>query len=197
MEESAKATTSLLLMMDKDDRRVLDFEQFAKLILAIAASTGTSFDEVADDLTLALSSPGARDFDDDIIRTLTVADKEYQRARNREKSKKSREKVMDALSYSRTLRLFDLWDADNSGSIDYDELFAGLELYQKAMAKESGKYIDVEQVTAQLMAMDVDQSGALDKEEFASALVLYSQAMETDLQSLIDFMCVVTALGGA
>ena len=42
---------------------------------------------------------------------------------------------------------------------------------------------------------DVDGDQALDREEFAAAMVNYADAMNTDLHQLIDFMCVVTALG--
>lgn len=116
MEESAKATTGLLLMMDKDDKRVLGYEQFAKLILAIAAAANSSFDEVADDLTLALTSEDA-ELDEEVLRELTIADEAYGQARDREREEKEHKKVMDALSYRRTTRLFDLWDVDGSGTI--------------------------------------------------------------------------------
>lgn len=114
MEESAKATTGLLLMMDKDDKRVLGYEQFAKLILAIAAAANSSFDEVADDLTLALTSEDA-ELDEEVLRELVIADEAYAQARDREREEKEHKKVMDALSYRRTTRLFDLWDANGDG----------------------------------------------------------------------------------
>ena len=117
MEESAKATTGLLLMLDKDDKRELGFQQFAKLILAIAATTGVTFDEVADDLTLALSNDNAH-LDEEVLNALTMADEEYQKARDQERlMNEHRENVlrMDALSYNRAVKLFDLWDANGDG----------------------------------------------------------------------------------
>ena len=87
MEESAKATTGLLLMMDVDDKRVLGYEQFAKLILAIAAAANSSFDEVADDLTLALTSEDA-ELDAAVLRELTIADEAYAQARDHEREEK-------------------------------------------------------------------------------------------------------------
>jgi Ca2+-binding EF-hand superfamily protein len=120
MEESAKATTGLLLMMDKDDKRVLVYEQFAKLILAIAAAAHTTFDEVADDLTLAMTAEGADQMDPHVLKALTIADEEYAQARDAERAEKEQRKVHDALSYGRTLRLFDLWDVDGSGTIDFE-----------------------------------------------------------------------------
>lgn len=196
MEESAKATTGLLLMMDKDDKRVLVYEQFAKLILAIAAAANTTFDEVADDLTLAMTAEGADEMDEQIMKALTIADAEYQQSRDAERAEKEQLKVIDALSYRRTLRLFDLWDSDKSGTIDFDELFVGLRRYQAAANTEAG-VDETEEIVQALMAQDVDGDQALDKEEFAAAMVNYADAMNTDLHQLIDFMCVATALGDA
>lgn len=194
MEESARATTGLLLMMDKDDKRVLVYEQFAKLILAIAAAAHTTFDEVADDLTLAMTAEGADELDPEIIRELTIADEEYARARDAERAEKEQAKVLDALSYGRTLRLFDLWDTDRSGTLSFEELYAGLKRYQAA-ANNSTDEEDIEAITEALMAQDSDGNMELDREEFAAAIVNYADAMNTDLHQLIDFMCVVTALG--
>ena len=109
MEESAKATTNLLLMLDKDDKRVLGYQQFAKLILAIAATTNSTFDEVADDLTLALTSNNG-EFDEDTLKVLTIADAEYAKVREKNKFLKKNTKAMDPFSYQRTVKLFDLWD---------------------------------------------------------------------------------------
>lgn len=194
MEESAKATTGLLLMMDKDDKRKLVYEQFAKLILAIAAAAHTTFDEVADDLTLAMTAEGADQMDPGVLKALTIADHEYALARDAERAEKEQKKVLDALSYGRTLRLFDLWDANGDGTIDFEELFAGLRRYQAA-ANTSANENETEEIVKALMAQDVDGDQALDREEFAAAMVNYADAMNTDLHQLIDFMCVVTALG--
>ena len=194
MEESAKATTQLLLMMDKDDKRLLPFEQFAKLVLAISAAAGSTFEDVANDLTLAMSSPNANKFDRETMRALTMAERDYKRARDRENASKAQRRIMDALSYHRTTKLFDLWDSNGDGRINFEELFAGLQRYQVAAAKQSNVLIDAEQVAMKLMALDTDGDHMLDKEEFATAMVTYADAMKTERHQLIDFMCVVTAL---
>lgn len=144
---------------------VVRYEQFAKLILAIATAASTSFEEVADDLTLALTAEGADDLDEATLKALTIADEEYAKSRDRERAEKEHRKVMDALSYGRTLRLFDLWDANGDGTIDFNELFAGLKRYQDAAAKESGAVIDAEKVAQELMALDQDGDQSLDREE--------------------------------
>jgi Ca2+-binding EF-hand superfamily protein len=74
------------------------------------------------------------------------------------------------------------------------ELFTGLRRYQRA-ANASADEDEVEEIVKALMSQDMDGDQALDREEFAAAMVNYADAMHTDLHQLIDFMCVVTALG--
>jgi tetratricopeptide (TPR) repeat protein len=50
VEESTKAAMDLLLMMDRNDMRTLNYEQFCRLIMAIVATANSSFEEIADDL---------------------------------------------------------------------------------------------------------------------------------------------------
>jgi Ca2+-binding EF-hand superfamily protein len=192
MEESAKATTNLLLMLDKDDSRRLDYPKFAKLILAIAATSNASFDEVADDLTLALTSSEG-DIDSNALRILTIADEAYTQAREKEKSLKKEIKNLDPFSYQRVLRLFDIWDADGSGTLDFDELFDGLRRYQAASNNGHSKE-SVEAGVKMLMAGDVDGDQQLDREEFAVSIMKYAEAVGTDLHELIDFICVIAGL---
>ena len=58
VEESTKTAMDLLLMMDKDDTRTLNYEQFGRLIMAIVATANSSFDEIADNLVSGLSAVG-------------------------------------------------------------------------------------------------------------------------------------------
>jgi Ca2+-binding EF-hand superfamily protein len=50
VEESTKAAMELLLMMDKNDTRTLNYEQFCRLIMAIVATANSRFEVIADDL---------------------------------------------------------------------------------------------------------------------------------------------------
>ncbi|CAB9515834.1 Stress-induced-phosphoprotein 1 [Seminavis robusta] len=192
MEESAKATTNLLLMLDKDDARKLDYPKFAKLILAIAATSNASFDEVADDLTLALTTNGGR-IDSKALKLLTIADEAYAMAREKEKSLKKSIKHIDPFSYQRVLKLFDLWDADGSGTLDFDELFDGLRRYQAASNNGHSRE-SVEKGVKMLMEGDVDGDQQLDRDEFAVSIMKYAEAVGTDLHELIDFICVIAGL---
>ena len=193
MEESAKATTNLLLMLDKDDTRKIDYPKFAKLILAIAATSNASFDEVADDLTLALTT-GNGEIDRRALKLLTVADEAYAQIRKKEKTLKRSIKNIDPFSYQRVLKLFDVWDADKSGTLDFDELFDGLRRYQAA-SNNGHSAESVEEGVKMLMKGDIDGDQQLDREEFAVSLMKYAEAVGTDLHELIDFICVITGLG--
>ena len=51
---------------------------------------------------------------------------------DKEQEKDEKKNTMDALSYSRTHKLFELWDADGDGTIDFHEPHAGMRWYQKA-----------------------------------------------------------------
>jgi Ca2+-binding EF-hand superfamily protein len=192
MEESAKATTNLLLMLDKDDTRRLDYPKFAKLILAIAATSNASFDEVADDLTLALTANDGG-IDPKALRLLTIADEAYAEAREKEKGLKKSIKNLDPFSYQRVLRLFDLWDSDKSGTLDFSELFDGLRRYQAASNNGHSRE-SVEKGVKMLMDGDVNGDHLLDREEFAVSIMKYAEAVGTDLHELIDFICVIAGL---
>jgi Ca2+-binding EF-hand superfamily protein len=192
MQESARATTGLLLMLDKDDQRVLGLQQFAKLILAVAASSGITFDEVADDLTLALTSED-HVLGEEVLRELTLADAEYAKVRDMERHSQLVAGI-DPLSYNRCLRLFDLWDADGDGTLNFDELFQGLCKYHNA-ARDGKDVNDVKKAVRRLLEQDVNGDQLLDRDEFACAMISYADTMGTDVHGLIDFMCVATALG--
>jgi hypothetical protein len=99
------------------------------------------------------------------------------------------------------VRLVECKYSDRSHSLTYlaftpQELFAGLRRYQRA-ANASADEAEVEEIVRALMSQDADGDQALDREEFAAAMVNYADAMNTGLHQLIDFMCVVTALGDA
>ena len=46
----------VLLMTDKNDTRMLDYEAFGRLIMSVSKATGKSLDDIADGLTLAVDT---------------------------------------------------------------------------------------------------------------------------------------------
>eukprot|EP00339_Tiarina_fusa_P026294 CAMPEP_0117026656 /NCGR_PEP_ID=MMETSP0472-20121206/19576_1 /TAXON_ID=693140 ORGANISM="Tiarina fusus, Strain LIS" /NCGR_SAMPLE_ID=MMETSP0472 /ASSEMBLY_ACC=CAM_ASM_000603 /LENGTH=579 /DNA_ID=CAMNT_0004733723 /DNA_START=123 /DNA_END=1862 /DNA_ORIENTATION=+ len=192
MESSAKKAAGLLLMMDKDDQRVMSYEQFAKLIMGVAAAMQMSFDELADQLTLALTN--GSDVSDEVMAEILVEEKAYAAALEKRQQESAEKKTLDALSYSRTQKLFTMWDANGDGDIDFQELLSGLRKYQKSVAGGTGANIqEVERDALMIMGHDKDSNQTLDKEEFAWAMANYAEAIKTDLHELIDFMCVVSS----
>jgi Ca2+-binding EF-hand superfamily protein len=187
MEDAKKNAAALLLMMDKDDKRVLTYEKFAKLIMGTAATFEMTFDELADQLTYALTNPS--EISDEVMQEIMVAESAYEEARDKENEMTERKMTLDALSYSRTQKLFDLWDSNGDGDIDFQELMSGLRRYQKAAQVA----VDVERDAVKIMGYDKDSNQTLDKEEFAYAMANYAEAVETDLHEMIDFMCVVAS----
>ena len=192
MGKEAKNAASLLLMVDKDDRRVLTYEQFAKLMLAVSGAFGMTFDELADQLTWALANQSGQEVDESILQEITVAEEAYTKAEEKRKEDDQHRKTLDALSYSRTQKLFELWDSNHDGALDFQELLSGIRRYQKA-AMGSKNIVDAERDALMIMGYDADRSQALNPEEFAYAMADYAEKVGTSLHELIDFMCVVSS----
>ena len=186
LEDSAKNAAALLLMMDNNDERVLTYETFAKLIMSVAATSNMSFDELADQLTLALTDK--TELSEQIMNEIMVIEENLEKIQDAQAEETERKKTLDALSYSKTQRLFELLDANGDGSIDFQELYTGLRKYHKA-AKTSSS--NVEGDALMIIGHDKDSNQSLDKEEFAYAIANYADALKTPLHELIDFMCVV------
>jgi len=186
MEGSIKATVELLLTMDENDDRTIDYEQFARLILSFCAAAETSFDDMADDLTLALSQDTVTMTEEELA-VLYISDEYYSAAKDLEGALKEEVKVQSLLGYGRLLKLFDLLDEDKDGGISTEELAIGLKKFHAAMGIESD-----EQLEAALLMFGSDTKGdsKLGKEDFARAMVTYASANDVDVHELVDFMSV-------
>lgn len=189
MAPSVRNTMGLLLMMDKDDQRTLNYEQFGRLIMAIAAAANSTFDDLYDDLMVSLTRQDA--VNPDTLRELLVSEDLYKIAQDLSKASGKEEGKIDALSYGRLQRLFDLWDVDASGDITLQELQTGLKKFQDAAGIEA----DAKKEAEALLGFDEDGDMQLGRVEFAKAMVHYAKAYKVELQDLIDFMCVATSLG--
>jgi hypothetical protein len=193
MEGSLKTAMDILLAMDPKDTRVLDYEQFTRLILSmVAASPGQSLDEVADALTLQLSLPTPISPDD--LQALFMADDVYTHCRDALEEAKERGEVFSALQYDKTRRLFDLWDANNDGYIDFQELLLGMRKFQGTLAVADSLDESKDQATFVMVGFDEDSNQKLDPAEFARVVVNYARTLDVDLHDMIDFMCVTSAL---
>jgi len=203
MQDAQRQAAALLLMMDKDDSRTLVYEQFAKLIMAMSAISGISLDVMYEQLTEALKNE--KPIPKNVLDEIQVTQDELSGALKNIQKNADEKKTIDALSYNRTSKLFDQWDSDGDGTIDFQELMAGLRKHQRAVsssafannnnsiaqsAKMSG---DVETDALLIMGYDDDSNQKLDKEEFALAISRYAEHIGVDLNELIDFMCTVAS----
>jgi Ca2+-binding EF-hand superfamily protein len=95
---------------------------------------------------------------------------------------------MDALSYGKMHKLFDLWDKDGDGYLQYDEILSGMRKYQKAM--DIGE--SVQRTSLVMLAFDENSDQKLSREKFALALTKFANDLHVDIQELIDFLVVVS-----
>ena len=202
MQDAQRQAAALLLMMDEDDQRTLGYEKFAKLIMAMTAISGIDFVVLYEQLTEALQQN--KPVPEEFLNEIRITQEGLNMHMNNRQKHVEEKKTMDALSYSRTSKLFEQWDADGNGTIDFEELLVGLRKYQRAVTKESYsktsgvtanavKMADVEKNALMVMGHDNDSNQELDKEEFAYAMANYAELIDTDLHELIDFMCAVAS----
>lgn len=188
MEESAKAAVNVLLMMTENDDRTLDYEGFSQLILSITGASGKSFDEAADDMTLAMLQEKTVSEED--LLNLMVGEAVYNEAKEMIAEEKEAEEILDALQFGRLQKLFEIWDSDGDDQISFEELVNGMRKFQGQMDLEES----VQRAAMLMIGFDEDQSQTLDKIEFARAMVKYAKAAEVALDELVDFMCVVSVM---
>ena len=196
LDSNLLSHTKLLLMMDPKDKRRLDYAQFGKLLLSLTSTWNASLDDVVDDLIVAFTkmSSDAATVSSELLRDLIAVGDDAEGTPG----------SVDALTYARCKQLFDLFDVDGDGSIDFSELLKGLRKYQQASSSQTqtldGSFkgaanMQAEKIALMIMGHDEDHNQTLDPHEFAVAMVDYSKASETDLHELIDFMCVTVQKG--
>lgn len=187
-EKVIQEALAVLLMMDFDDKRMLDYEHFGRLILSVSNTTGNSVEETSEDLINALESQSA--WDENVGSGLmfendgSVFDGGSVRGDNNE--------PIDTLTHGRLKKLFTLWDTDGDGNISTTELSSGLRKFQSA----SGISVDADAMAQALISFDEDGDNLLDPREFAKAMIVYAKQFGVELHSLIDFMCTTSSTEG-
>ena len=189
MAESTRTTMGVLFMLDKHDKRTLDYEQFGRLVLAVVAASTAPFDQVVDDLIFALTA------DDPIpeseLQALYVADNMYEGVLDLKQKQHEVSHLMDPVIYGRIQKLFDTWDINNDGYISKKELAIGLRHFHEASHEEG----DPEEEATSLIELDQDGDHLLDRLDFARALGTFAEEAGKSLHDMIDFMVVTTAIG--
>lgn len=189
MNEAQRNAAGLLLMSDTKNKRTLTYEQFAKLVVSMACASGMPFDTLCEQLKAAMKNPVS----EAVLKEICITQEGLHEAQTKLAEERERKKTLDALSYSRTSKLFDLWDTDHSGALSFQELLTGLRKYQRALVTGhvtgdfaqhiSGVMADVERDALLVMGHDKDSNQELDKEEFANAMANYAEHVGVDLVS--------------
>jgi hypothetical protein len=216
MGRKAREAMQVMLMMGRDERRTLNYEQFGRLIMAFAASAGKTFAAVAGDLTSAMKKNRRHTLDDyDLtVLGLMVNDNDpafeefdgFDPAFEEEKKDDNDvntgtpgpgEEKLDALAARRLNGLFDLWDANGDGDLSVDELTEGLRRYQAVARGGAGKGGGGAGRLDAHVLLGFAENGfqSLDKRDFARAMVHFSRTNSVKLHELIDFMCMTPVLG--
>lgn len=188
MEDAARMAVVVLLMFDKDDKRTLNFEEFAKLMLHVVTAAETKFDDMADKMTLAMVSK--KEVTDDDVVNLISGEVLYNLAKDEQEDQMELLATIDALQYGRMQKLFDLWDTDKNGVISFAELLTGMRKFNGAIDMEES----VARAAIAMIGFDDNDTQTLDRVEFARALVNFAKASEVDVRDLIDFMVVATVV---
>ena len=177
LNSSIQDSLEVLLMMEKNDQRMLDYERFGRLIMAVSKTAELSLEDLAATLTQAAEQLSDRDEGYGAELVLNCGES------------LAGELEMDALTYGRLKKLFKLWDANNDGDISVDELADGLGAFQKA----SGINVDADAMAQALIAFDEDGDNQLDPQEFAQAIVHYANQFGVEISGLIDAMVILSS----
>lgn len=178
---------ALLMCTDRGEERVLDYPQFSSLLLNVVAAGSLNFHDVANSMTLAFCK-------DDVSRTdltdLFVGDDMYRNAVKDTAAIESTNQsdVVDALQYGRMSRLFDLWDIDHSGDLDFEEVVLGFRKFHEAKSVDQ----TLEESIAAIQSFDSNKDGKLSREEFARLVIAFAKAAKVSTHELIDFMVVTS-----
>jgi hypothetical protein len=177
-----------LLMCDyRSAERALDYDQFSELLLNVAIAGNLIFDDVANSMTLALSKQGGTKIE---LGALFLGDTMLKISLGENKSEQAEGNISDYMEYGRMCRLFDLWDLDHSGTLEFSEFALGMRKFQEAKDMDS----TVDDTVAAMMSFDSDGDQQLDKEEFARFLVQFAASSNVPVSDLIDFMVVSSSL---
>lgn len=171
----------VLLMMEVDDSRTLNMNEFLEFMLNFTASLPTrcALHEVTNAMTLSSCRETVSDHD---IKDLFV-----DKAKRFDALQADDDGFEDILTLGKLHRLHRLMDRDKSGKLDQFELALGL---RKFTVCRPDLQDTIEESLEAIRSVDEDGDGLLDVREFAKLLAKFANTAEVDLHRLIDFMVV-------
>ena len=122
MDENTR-TALLYCSQDNEEDRVMDYTRFSSLLLNIVAAGGLNFHDVANSMTLSfckgdVTQAELMDIFTDDAHLHTLPDLVVQ-------DPDATAEVATTLQNGRMNRLFNLWDTDHSGDLDFEEVVLG------------------------------------------------------------------------
>lgn len=178
----------VLLAIDPNHHRTMNYEQFSELMLNLIASfpNYVDFHDIANSMTLSLARADVTDED---MKELFITNIVFEDANTSDSVQQAISH--DFLENGRLHRLFDLIDLDHNGVIDTGELTTALRKFHQT---SMDLMITIDEAIASIDRFDRNHDGSLNKHEFASMLMFFAGAAEVSVHELIDFMVVQVAL---
>lgn len=189
LDTTSKAAVDALLMFDEDNR-LLNYEDFAKLIINFVAASqkNVKFSDVADSMTRHAAQPMKMNADE--VTHLFAMDNSLLSLKDLSGEEEMSNRKLSPAIISKICRLFKLWDEDKDKFINFHELALGLRKFQEATKIED----TVEQSLQVMTKFDSDKDDKLNLKEFSEFLIKYASMVGSSMTDLLDFMIVAGAL---
>eukprot|EP00542_Grammatophora_oceanica_P012965 CAMPEP_0194029746 /NCGR_PEP_ID=MMETSP0009_2-20130614/3405_1 /TAXON_ID=210454 /ORGANISM="Grammatophora oceanica, Strain CCMP 410" /LENGTH=468 /DNA_ID=CAMNT_0038669513 /DNA_START=60 /DNA_END=1466 /DNA_ORIENTATION=+ len=180
-----------MLKQSARDSRPITFDDFAELLMNIITTLDGNpqdmFHIVANSITKSVCTKETSE--DDFKKDLSQFGNMLNKAISDSAGSNSGEDPSMPTT-GRLIRLFAMFDSDHSGTVDLKELALGLRCFQKANNLDESLDSSIEA----FQAADSDNDGSLDVKEFGIMLAKFAEATHVDVDDLIDFMLVHTAV---
>jgi len=191
---------NILFAVDKNTTRQLNLVQFSGFLFSVVSASPPhiNFHEVANSITESLcdtQNQKEKDlnelFDTHTIQHHSLETTTTATTTTTTKSLSPTRVSITAQQYEKVKMLFDLWDLNHSGQINFEEFFLGLRKFH-----DTKDYATTfAETTAAMSRFDINEAnGKLDLIEFSMALSEFASYSNVDLEELIDFMVVKSAL---
>jgi len=184
MDKSTQDAMDILLLLDKEDKRCLSYEQFVTLILKVFAAEGEKIFDIIDDVIDKMND--GRKVGVKAATILIISEAIYNGHVEMMAAEREDSEVMDALQYAKLLKLFDIYDTSNDGYISLEELLIGCRTFHKTLGID--KDVTIDETTLTMLEYDKDKNQKMDKDEFALCVVRYARMNNMDLHDMIDFL---------
>ena len=183
-----KIPREILIKLDRSSRRVMDYPEFADLVIDLTEHLSelhpneVELHDVANDFTLSVLCTDS----DANFEAIFSQEGVFERA----KEISVMEMTEDELEFGRMGRLFTLFDIDHDGTIGPHELVLGM---RKIQIRKPVDEIISESINA-LFCFDKDGDQVLDRWEFGKLFSALAKSNGVDLDAMLGYMLVRSVL---